>query len=186
MAVHWDRRWIKRRPSRGILQRPFASRAAFGRRLDRRRERTPCRAATSSSVPLWSSRIRSPSLPGNAAPRAVVSMAVGRSTRVSRRSDCICIRRLFPDAPPSTRTSSTTRSVSSAIVSATSVTWCAIDSNAALATCARVALRVRPAISPAPAGSSKARQARRTRVRNMTPAVSTTSEARRSESSTSR
>src|ERR1051325_1810294 len=85
---------------------------------------------------------------GEAAPSAVVSVTLGRTTGTPSRLDWNCIRRLFADAPPSTRSSLSLIFASACMARRTSATWNAMPSSAARAMCAAVVPRVTPATRP--------------------------------------
>jgi len=88
-----------------------------------------------------------------AAPRPVVSVLVGRRTGMPAKSACICINRLFCDAPPSTRSSVMGSGSDSFMTSMSSALESAMASRAALAMCAFVVPRVIPMIAPRAWGS---------------------------------
>src|SRR5712692_181356 len=83
-----------------------------------------------------------------AAPSAVVSITLGRSTATFMMSAWNWQRKSFAAAPPSTRSSLTPIPASAAIASSTSRLWKAIASSAARARCAPVVPRVSPTIVP--------------------------------------
>src|SRR6266581_713515 len=83
-----------------------------------------------------------------AAPSAVVSITLGRSTATFMMSAWNWQRKSFAAAPPSTRSSLTPIPASAAIAPSTSRLWKAIASSAARARCAPVVPRVSPTIVP--------------------------------------
>ena len=83
-----------------------------------------------------------------AAPKAVVSATLGRTTGTCNRSAWNCMSRLLAEAPPSTRNSCTGMPESSCITSSTSATWKAMPSSAARAMWPAVVPRVRPVMVP--------------------------------------
>ncbi|KAG1248226.1 hypothetical protein G6F65_019735 [Rhizopus arrhizus] len=96
-----------------------------------------------------------------AAPSAVDSGTLGRTTGTPRRSACICISRSLRAAPPSTRSSVSAMPLSPFMQVSSSALCSAIDSSVARAMWARVVPRVRRPACRGRRDPNAARQDRR-------------------------